>query len=245
MEFSTKVIVQARTGSTRLPGKVLMELCGKPVLWHVWNRLSHAKKVDDIIIATTTLSEDDSIQLFCEKYNIPFSRGSSNDVLSRYYEAAKKHDAKTIIRVTADCPVIDPTVIDHIIDSYRTEKVDYISNGMTRTFPRGLDAEIFSFDILERTNKEATLEYEREHVTPYIYHHPEMFSLKSFLNIEDLSFHRWTIDTEEDFELIKIIYDSLYRKKEIFLLDDILKLFTENPDLIKINQHIEQKKLGE
>lgn len=245
MEFSTKVIVQARIGSTRLPGKVLKELCGKPVLWHVWNRLCHAKKVDDIIIATTLLPEDDSIQSFCEEYNIPFYRGSSNDVLSRYYEAAKKYDAKTIIRVTADCPVIDPVIIDHLIASYKLKKVDYMSNGMTRTFPRGLDAEIFSFDILQRAYKEASLEYEREHVTPYLYRHPEIFSLNSFLNTEDLSFHRWTVDTEEDFELIKIIYDSLYHKKEIFLLDDILKLFSERPDLIKINQHIEQKKLGE
>jgi spore coat polysaccharide biosynthesis protein SpsF len=239
------VIIQARIGSTRLPGKVLKELCGKPVLWHVWNRLCRAKKVDNIIIATTILPEDDSIQSFCEEYNIPFHRGSSNDVLSRYFETAKKYDAKTIIRVTADCPVIDPVIIDHLIDSYKAENVDYMSNGMTRTFPRGLDAEIFSFNILERAHKEAGLEYEREHVTPYIYRHPKIFSLQNFLNTEDLSFHRWTVDTEEDFELIRIIYDSLYRKKEIFLLDDILKLFSERPDLIKINQHIEQKKLGE
>lgn len=242
---SIKVIVQARTGSTRLPGKVLKELCGKPVLWHLWNRLCRAKKVDDIIIATTTLPEDDSIQTFCEEYDIPSYRGSSDDVLSRYYEAAKKHNAGTIIRVTADCPVIDPTVIDHLIYFYLAEKADYMSNGMVRTFPRGLDAEIFSFQILERTFNEAKLEYEREHVTPYIYNHPEMFSLKSFLNTEDLSFHRWTVDTEEDFTLIKFIYDSLYHKKEIFLLEDILNLFAENPELIKTNQHIEQKKLGE
>lgn len=242
---SIKVIVQARTGSTRLPGKVLKELCGKPILWHLWNRLCRAKKVDDIIIATTTLPEDDSIQTFCEVYDIPFYRGSSDDVLSRYYEAAKKHNAGTIIRVTADCPVIDPTVIDHLIYFYLAEKADYMSNGMVRTFPRGLDAEIFSFQILERTFNEAKLEYEREHVTPYIYNHPEMFSLKSFLNTEDLSFHRWTVDTEEDFTLIKFIYDSLYHKKEIFLLEDILNLFAENPELIKTNQHIEQKKLGE
>lgn len=245
MTSNVKVIIQARTGSTRLPGKVLKELCGNPVLWHVWNRLRHARKVDDIIIATTILSEDDSIQSFCEEHNIPFYRGSSNDVLSRYYEAAKTFNAETIIRVTADCPVIDPVVIDHLIDSYVNEKVDYMSNGMVRTFPRGLDAEIFSFKILERTHKEAKLEYEREHVTPYIYNHPEIFSPMSFLNTEDISSHRWTVDTKEDFSLIKIIFDSLYHKKEIFLLDDILKLFDENPGLAKINQNIEQKKLGE
>lgn len=242
---NTSVIIQARVGSTRLPGKVLKDLCGKPILWHVWNRLSHSKKVDEIIIATTTLPEDDLIKSFCEQYSIPFYRGSTNDVLSRYYEAAEKYNADTIIRVTADCPVIDPTIIDHVINSYRTEQVDYMSNGMTRTFPRGLDTEIFSFRILELAHKQAILEYEREHVTPYIYNHPELFSLKSFVNIEDLSFYRWTVDTEEDFKLLKFIYESLFHKKEIFLLDDILNLFKENPQLLKINQHIEQKKLGE
>jgi spore coat polysaccharide biosynthesis protein SpsF len=242
---STKVIIQARTGSTRLPGKVLKELCGKPVLWHVWNRVSRARKVDDIIIATTTLPEDNLIQDFCELNNISFYRGSSNDVLSRYYYAAQKYNAETIIRITADCPVIDPIIIDNMINVYQAETIDYMSNGMVRTFPRGLDAEIFSFSILERTHNEAKLEYEREHVTPYIYKHPEIFSLKSFLNNIDLSFHRWTLDTEEDFELIKIIYDSLYSKETIFLLDDILRLFKDKPELLEINRHIEQKKLGE
>ncbi len=242
---NTSVIIQARVGSARLPGKVLKDLCGKPILWHVWNRLCRSKKIDEIIIATTTLAEDDLIESFCKHYNISYYRGSSNDVLSRYYEAAKKFNTETIIRVTADCPVIDPTIIDHMINSYRTEQVDYMSNGMKRTFPRGLDAEIFSFKILELAHKQAILDYEREHVTPYIYNHPEIFSLKSFINIEDLSFYRWTVDTAEDFELLKFIYESLFHKKEIFLLDDILDLFKENPEMLKINRHIEQKKLGE
>ncbi len=242
---TTSVIIQARLASTRLPGKVLKELCGKPILWHLWNRLSYAINVDNIIVATTVLPEDDSIQYFCDEYKIPFYRGSSNDVLSRYYETAKKFNAETIVRITADCPVVDPAIIDKMIETYRVNKADYLSNCITRTFPRGLDAEIFSFSVLERTHCQAALPYEREHVTPYIYHNPETFLLKDFLNTEDASNHRWTVDTEEDYELIKFIYNSLYHKKEIFLLDDILCLFRENPGLIKINQHIEQKNLGE
>ncbi|KAF0150782.1 MAG: acylneuraminate cytidylyltransferase [Ignavibacteria bacterium] len=242
---TTAVIIQARLGSTRLPGKVLKELCGKPILWHVWNRLSHSQNVDEIIVATTILPEDNSIQSFCEEYKIPFYRGSSNDVLRRYYEAAKKINAQTIIRVTADCPVIDPTIIGKMIETYHLGKADYLSNCITRTFPRGLDAEIFSFSVLERAHFEAVLPYEREHVTPFIYQRPELFTQKNFSNTEDISFHRWTVDTEEDYELIKFIYDSLYHKKEIFLLDDILCLFRDRPELIKLNQHIEQKKLGD
>lgn len=238
-------IVQARIGSTRLPGKVLKPLCGKPMLWHLVNRLKHSKEINEIIIATTVLHEDDVIANFCLEHSINFSRGSSEDVLSRYYESAKKYNAEIIIRVTADCPVIDPAVVDRIIDAYLKEKVDYMSNSMVRTFPRGLDTEIFPFEILERTYNEATKEYEREHVTPYIYNHPEIFSLKSFLNSKDLSFHRWTVDTKEDFKLIEEIYNSLFSKKEVFLLEDILKLFEERPELFAINQNVQQKKLGE
>lgn len=244
-EKKATVIIQARLGSTRLPGKVLKSLCGKPILWHVWNRLTYSKNVDEIIIATTDQSEDDLIESFCRENSIPFFRGSTNDVLNRYYETAKNFRASTIIRVTSDCPLIDPIIIDQIITSYRNEKADYMSNVLIRSFPRGLDVEIFSFELLERADKEAALEYEREHVTPFIYNKPELFALKNFVNSEDLSFHRWTVDTEDDFRLIEIIYKSLYGKKEIFLMDDILNLFKENPDLLKINKQVEQKKLGE
>lgn len=244
-ESKTAVIVQARLGSTRLPGKVLKELCGKPILWHVWNRLSKAINVDDIIVATTILPEDDLIQSFCEENNIAYYRGSSNDVLSRYLETAIKYNIETIVRITADCPVIDPIILGQMIETYRKEKPDYLSNCITRTFPRGLDAEIFSISALETANNNATLDFEREHVTPFIYSHPELFTLKNYINAQDLSSYRWTVDTEEDFRLIEVIYNSLYKKKDIFLIEDILSFIKENPDLIKINQHIEQKKLGE
>lgn len=231
-------------GSTRLPNKVLKDLCGRPVLWHVVERLKYCKHVSDIVIATTILPEDDAIQKFCEENNIKFSRGSSDNVLSRYYEAAKEFNAETIIRITSDCPVIDPVLLDEMITEFNKENVDYMSNSLERTFPRGLDAEIFSFASLEKSYKEASLQYELEHVTPYIYRHPELFSLKNFAHDKDYSFHRWTLDTEEDFELISEIYKELYKEGELFLWKDILKLFEIKPELIEINKHIEQKKLG-
>lgn len=240
----TCVIVQARVGSTRLPNKVLMDLCGKPVLWHVINRLRKSQLISGIIVATTTLPQDDAIQSFCEENDTAFYRGSSENVLSRYYEAAKKFDVRTVIRITSDCPVIDPLLIDEMIKEFESSGADYMSNSIERTFPRGLDTEIFPFPILEKTFNEAVKPHELEHVTPYIYQHPELFRLKNFASGKDYSSHRWTLDTEEDYKLIKEIYVALYRENEMFYWGDILKLFDERPELSNINRHIEQKKLG-
>lgn len=242
-------IVQARFGSTRLPGKILKEINHKPMLWHVVNRLSHSKLIDKCIVATTVLAEDDQVQKFCEENNFLFYRGSSEDVLSRYYNVAKSFNAKIIVRITSDCPVIDFSIIDKMLEEFisgtRMERLDYLSNVLTRSFPRGLDTEIFTFAALEKAYNEAIQVYEREHVTPYIYNHPEIFTLKNFSNEKDYSFHRWTVDTQEDFNLIENIYKSLYEKNKMFLFEDILKLFEEHPALIEINQNIQQKKLGE
>lgn len=243
------IIIQARIGSTRLPGKVFKELCGQKMLLHVINRLKFCKLADKIIIATTTLTEDDRVERFCLENNIPYYRGSSDDVLSRYFEAAKVFGADIIIRITSDCPVIDPVIIDNMIEEFvkinKNEKLDYLSNSIVRTFPRGLDAEIFSFEALEKSYNEAELQYEREHVTPYIYQHPELFSIKNYAGSNDYSSHRWTVDTPEDFSLIEKVYNELYKTGEVFLLEDIIKLFEKNPDWLKINQDIKQKNLGE
>lgn len=248
-DIGIAAIVQARFGSTRFPGKILKEIYHKPMLWHVVNRLSHSKLIERTIVATTNLAEDDQVQEFCEVNNFLFYRGSSEDVLSRYYETAKSFDAKIIVRITSDCPVIDYSIIDRMLEEFiseaRFDKLDYLSNVLTRTFPRGLDAEIFSFATLIKAHQEATEKYEREHVTPYIYNRPDLFALKNFSNEKDYSFHRWTVDTQEDFNLIEKIYKSLYEKNKLFLFEDILKLFEEEPDLIRINQNIQQKKLGE
>ena len=247
--INVSVIIQARSGSTRLPGKIFKELSGQPILWHVYNRIKHSLLVNQIIIATTDQPEDDQVEIFCASNNIPFYRGSVNDVLSRYYEAAKKYNAVIIIRITSDCPVIDPVIIDKMISEYfrisKNENLDYMSNSIIRTFPRGLDVEIFSFDVLEKAYNEAKLQYEREHVTPYIYQHPELFGIKNFTNEKDYSYHRWTVDTIEDFKLIEAIYNELYNQKNIFLFDDILELFEKEPELLEINKEVKQKKLGE
>jgi spore coat polysaccharide biosynthesis protein SpsF len=242
-------IVQARIGSTRLPGKIFKELEGKPILWHVVNRLSHSKKIKNIIVATTDLPEDDATEEFCKENKIDCFRGSSEDVLSRYYQAAVDYEADTIVRVTSDCPAIDPVVIDKMIDKYlrlnKTEKVDYLSNTIKRTFPRGLDAEIFSFEALAEAFRCANEKYEREHVTPYIYQRPDVFKIVSYENDRDFSFHRWTVDTADDYELMKQIYKNLYKPNKLFYFEDVLKLFEKKPELIKINQKVKQKSLGE
>jgi spore coat polysaccharide biosynthesis protein SpsF len=243
-------IVQARMGSTRLPGKIMKKLEGKPVLWHVYDRLKHSKKLDNIIIATTILKEDDRVENFCKENNIMFFRGSVENVLSRYFLAAQKFNCENIVRITSDCPVIDPEIIDEMIEKFFIENeekinVDYLSNSLERTFPRGLDAEIFTFKVLEKTFNEAAKTYEKEHVTPYIYQHPELFKLKNFSSSKDNSNLRWTLDTKEDFQLLKEIYSNLYNERKIFLYNDILTLLEKKPFLRDININIKQKKLGE
>ena len=236
-------------GSTRLPGKILMELSGKPILAHVVDRLRYSKLINNVIIATTDLTEDNQLEEFCLENKIDYFRGSSNNVLSRYYGTAKKYSSDLIIRITADCPVIDPIIIDEMlgmyIESTKTEKVDYLSNVHPRTFPRGLDTEIFTFSALEKVFNDAGKKYEQEHVTPYFYQNPELFSIKNFSNQKDYSFHRWTVDTKEDFDLMQEIYSELYQPRRIFLFRDILDLFERKPEIFAINQDVKQKSLGE
>lgn len=239
------VIIQARMGSTRLPGKILKPLAGKPMLLHVYERLQKSAYIHQTIIATTDLSVDDIVENFCALNNIKCFRGSSNDVLSRYYHAAHKYNCEVVIRITADCPLIDPIIIDKMILDFDNnfDKIDYLSNTLTRSFPRGLDTEIFTFDALARAFNNATSTFEREHVTPYIYNNKDIFSLKNFMNDIDLSAYRWTVDTTEDFKLVEIIYNKLFEANSIFLLDDILELFRQNPSLFDINNNVEQKKV--
>lgn len=233
-------------GSTRLPGKVLMDLAGKKVLYHVIDRVLRSKLIDKVVIATTTEEKDDAIVEACEGYDerVTTSRGSENDVLDRYYQAAVQEKANVIIRVTSDCPVIDHEILDRIIQKYLDTGVDYVSNFFNvRMFPRGLDAEVFSFAALEKAHKEAQSQEEREHVTPYIWRNPDIYKCGSFPNDVDLSQHRWTLDEDDDYKLLKEIYDNLYEEKEDFLLKDILELIERKPELAKINTHVEQKKI--
>jgi spore coat polysaccharide biosynthesis protein SpsF len=237
-------IVQARTGSTRLPGKVLLDLCGKPMLVREIRRLKRAKKVDDIVIATTQKPEDDRIVSLCRDYGWNFFRGSENDVLDRYYRAALEYHAKIIVRITSDCPLIEPAVVDRIIERFFALEpdIDYVSNVFPlRTFPRGLDTEVMSFSALERCMDEETNPAYREHVTPYIHHHPDRFRISEVNNKRDLSSMRWTVDTPEDREFVQKVYD--FFKNENFSCRDILKFLDKNPEILDINRNIQQKVL--
>ncbi|MFV0440863.1 MAG: cytidylyltransferase domain-containing protein [Lachnospirales bacterium] len=240
-------IIQARVGSTRLPEKVLKNICGKSVLDHVITRVRQSKYIDEIIIATTILDRDIAIINEAEKIGVKSFCGSEDDVLSRYYLAAKENSLDVIVRITSDCPLIDSKVIDEVVKTYLDNKYDIVTNAGSdlsqRTYPRGLDTEVFSFEALENAYKNAVEKYQREHVTPYIYENAkEVFYYK---NSTDYSKYRWTLDTEEDFEVISKIYENLYDDRNIhnFYLMDIVKLFEEKPELYDINAHIEQKKL--
>ncbi len=245
-QVKTTAIIQARTGSTRLPGKVLKKLYGKTILQHVIERVQQAKSIDSIVIATTRLSRDDAIVDEAVRCGVQYFRGSEDDVLARYYLAAQESNSDTVVRITSDCPLIDPLVTDEIIKFFQEKKrYDIVTNAgndiNNRTYPRGLDIEVFSFFALEQAYRQACKPYQREHVTPYIYENSA--KIYFYKNSTDYSRYRWTLDTGEDFILIKEIYRHLYKGKHDFYLADILRLFEQYPELIKINAHVEQKKL--
>ena len=241
----TAAIIQARMGSTRLPGKVLKKIKDKTVLSHVIKRVEQSKKTDEIIIATTEHKRDDPIIKEAKKCGVNYYRGSEEDVLSRYYESAKQYDVDTIIRITSDCPLIDPFIIDEIIEFYQKNDYDLVTNAgpikENRTYPRGMDTEVFSFQILKETFQNAVQKYQREHVTPYIYENSG--KIYYYKNNIDYSKYRLTLDESEDLKLIKKIYDKLYRGVHNFYLNDIIELLQDEPALAEINKKIEQKKL--
>jgi len=233
-------IVQARMGSTRLPGKTLAEISGKPLLEHILVRLQHARKLDAIAVATTELPEDDRIDEVCGRMGIPACRGSKDDVLDRYYRCAEKMDAEIIVRITADDPFKDPQIIDLIVCEMLAGGCDYVSNTIRPTYPEGLDIEVFSFEALDRSWRNARTALDREHVTPYIWLHPGLFSLKNIEHEPDLSHLRWTIDTADDLEMARAVYRKIYREGRIFLMRDILKLLDKEPEIQLLNSGIEQ-----
>lgn len=241
-------IVQARMGSTRLPGKVMKDLQGKSVLHHVIQRVKQSNLIDEIIIATTKHKRDEVIVEEAKRNHVNFFRGSEEDVLSRYYHSAVEFGLDAIVRITSDCPLVDPSVIDEVIDFYLNNNFVLVTNGGAgdndRTYPRGLDIAIFSFNVLEEAYENATQQYQREHVTPYIY---EKFSdeIYRYKNERDLSDYRLTLDTPEDYDLIKKIYEKLYDGKHDFYLDDIIDFLEKNPELKAINENIIQKKVKE
>jgi spore coat polysaccharide biosynthesis protein SpsF (cytidylyltransferase family) len=241
MKEKIGIIIQARMASTRLPEKVLAEISGKPILWHIVERCKDTK-ANQIIIATSINKENDKIEEFCKKNKISLFRGSEEDALNRYYEAAKKFELTKIIRITGDCPLISPEIINQIIDKFAKEKVDYLSNVSERSFPRGLDCEIFSFATLEKANNLAKEKSHREHVTAFIYGNPKMFKMGKLIAEGKLKNPniRLCVDTKKDLELIKIIYSKLYSGK-IIPINQVIDFLRKNSELIKMNQEEEIK----
>jgi len=236
-------IIQARMGSTRLPGKAMKKISTKPMLWYILQRLKRSKLINEIIIATTRKKADYIITKLAQGLGLNTYAGSEEDVLDRYYRAAKKYRAEIVVRVTSDCPLIDPEVVDRVLSLYLQAQADYATNTLKCTFPTGLDAEVFPFKALEQTWKEARQPHEREHVTPYIREHPNNFSLINLENDKDLSYMRWTVDEEKDLKFVREIYRRLYRNGRIFLMEDVLALLKREPQLLEINRDVKQKPL--
>ena len=207
-------------------------------------RAGRSALIDKLVVATTEEKADDAIVSECDSLGISSFRGSEEDVLDRYYQAAKAFSADCIVRITSDCPLIDPEIIDRVVQAFLDNSPDYASNTIQSTYPRGLDVEVFTFDALERAWREASEDFQHVHVTPYIYQHPERFKILSVAGDEDWSCYRWTVDTKEDLALIRAIYAKIDRD-DLFSWRDVLELFKREPNLAEINRHIRQKSLEE
>lgn len=230
--------------STRLPGKVLKIAAGRPLLERMVERVRQAKLVDEVWVATTTDATDDALFAFCNEHQIPVYRGNLQDVLDRYYQLAKREGADEIVRLTGDCPLIDPVLIDEVIRAFLREKVDFACNRLpppfSRTYPIGLDIEVCSFAALETAWKYATQKHEREHVLPYLYEVPGRFKVYQLNYSEDLGALRWTVDTPEDLELIRSIY-TYFGGRNDFSWMDILDLYKKEPEMFQINIGVKHK----
>lgn len=240
--MKTVAIVQAHMGSSRLPGKVLLDVEGAPVLHRVVARVRRCCRVNQVVVATSTRPLDVPLVSFCEKMDVPVFRGSESDVLDRFLGAARAFEAEVCVRITSDCPLIDPGVSDDIIRRFEAagSAIDYASNKIPQSFPRGLDTEVFTREALERTWHEATQPYERAHVTIHMYEHPQSFRLLSIVSDVDRSDWRWTVDTSEDLEFVRQVYRRM-GGGDLFAWTDVLALLKQEPELRRINAHIRQK----
>lgn len=230
------IIIQARMGSTRLPGKVLMKLAGKEILWHVVKRCQRVKQARQVIVATSTAPSDDRLYKFCKKQKFQVYRGSLNNVLNRYYQVAKYYKLDVIVRITSDCPLIDSGIIDNTIKSYLKGKGDYASNILNRNFPRGLDCEVFSFAALENASRKAVCREEKEHVTPYILNHNKKIAYQ--VGREYNGKFRLTVDEISDYKLLKHIYHKFYKKNNIIDVKKVISYLKKNPEIANINKNV-------
>jgi len=230
------IIIQARMGSSRLPGKILKEVLDKPLLYFLIKRLKLVNTPNKLIIATTTSKKDDPIVEFAKNHNIDYYRGSEDDVLDRYYQTALKFDGEIIVRITADCPLMDPELVDMGIELLISRNFDYVSDNHPETYPDGYDVEVFTFNALETAWKEGKLPSEREHVTPYIWKNPNLFKLGVYKSDVDLSSFRITIDEEDDYILISKIFEAFKGNWLNIRLKDVINFLRKNPEVLKINE---------
>ncbi len=233
------VMIQARTGSTRFPKKTLAQIEGKPMIWYVINRLKKIKSVDQIALITTRKKEDRILLKFAEKEGIIGFAGDVNDLLNRHYQCALKYDADPIIRITSDCPLVDPKIISKMLDIFLKENVDYMSNFIKPSFPNGLDVEIFSLSALKNGALNAKLRSEREHMFSYYTKNSKKFKLRNYENKKNLSELRWTVDHKKDLKFVREIYSRM-KPKTIFFMNDILKIIIKEPSLSAINQEYDR-----
>jgi len=239
--MSVHAIIQARCGSTRFPDKVFAPIDGKPLLWHVVDRLGYAGKIDDVVVATTVNARDDRIEGWCRENGVHCFRGSEEDVLHRYYCASEAFPSDYIVRITADDPFKEPAVIDAVITKLIDGGYDHVTNNLPPSFPEGLDCEAFRKEALDRSDREAETSFEREHVTQYIYHHPELFRIGNVSSPVDLSSLRWTIDREEDLEMVRTVYARRDPSHAgILLMGEILDILKAHPDIAGINASVER-----
>ncbi len=237
-------IIQARMASTRLPGKVLVDIAGQPMLARVVERTRRARTVDTVVVATTVDATDDAVVAFCKQRGYSYVRGHRTDVLDRFYQAAREFLAAVIVRITADCPMIDPDVIDETVHAFLDAEPPYdlVANRLAegRTLPIGLDTEVCSFEALETAWQEATDAYEREHVLPFIYEHRDRFRVLLYRGREDWGQLRWTVDAPEDLEVIRRVFAHFGRRDDFSWLE-VLDLFQRDPSLASLNANVEHR----
>ncbi|MFH1862745.1 MAG: glycosyltransferase family protein [bacterium] len=242
--MKTTAIIQARLGSTRLPGKVIMDVYGETMLARVVRRTLKAKMLDEVVVATTDLRQDDPIVAEAHRLGVMVFRGSETNVLDRYYQAAQTYHADVIVRITSDCPLIDPEIVDLVIWRFLKDKADYASNVLRRTYPRGLDTEVMTNEALTSAWRQATETFQQEHVTPYLYQNPHQFRLLSVTAEKDYTQHRWCVDTIEDLDFVRQVY-SLLGHNGYFGWQKVLSIVDKKPELLQINRQIRQKEVTE
>ena len=234
-------VIQARMGSSRLPGKVLSDIAGRPMLAHVIERTAQIDEIDEVVVATTDLPEDEVVLEVAREFGAGAFAGSPSDVLDRYYLAAKQYEADVVMRVTADCPLLDPIVGDHVTSFYKHGQIDYCGNLLPPTYPDGVNIEIVSFRALEKSWNHTTLSSDREHVTTYIRTHPDEFSIINVESPENMSHMRWTVDEPADLEFIRQVFSHLRPAAgETPGVVEVLKVLAENPELALLNTGFER-----